>query len=210
MRKISKSNEPHELTSWKRKNPHARYDDLDKDSEGKSARQVINKQNIKDQFGLCAYCCKRIDESNSMNEHIEPRSKNHQKELDFFNIVASCTTRKQCDAAHDNQDLPLTPLMAECETELQFFLSGDVKGKTERAKIIIDVLQLQNNKSLKESRKRAIDAMLYTQGVPPNDFPLLEDDDLLNIMIEDLKQPKNTLLEPFSPVLINILQHLHT
>lgn len=138
MRKISKTEEPPELVQWKRKNPKLhRYDDLNrnKSNEGKIARQKINERNIEDQFGLCAYCCKRIDESNSMNEHLVPRSKNHQKELDFNNIVASCDTKNQCDKAHDNQDLPLTPLMAECEIELQFFLSGDVKGKTDRASI---------------------------------------------------------------------------
>lgn len=204
MRKVSKSEEPLELTQWKKKNPKLhRYQDLDG-----TARQAINKQNIKDQFGLCAYCCKRIDESNSMNEHLVPRDKDHNKELEFSNIVASCTTKKQCDNAHKSQDLPLTPLMDECETELQFLISGDVQGKTDRAKVTINVLQLQDNKGLKESRKRTIDALLYTQGVPPDDLPLLEDDDLICLMLEDLKQPKAELLEPFSPVLINILQQM--
>ena len=210
MRKISKSNEPPELIQWKRKNPHARYDDLDKNSEGKTARQAINKQNIKDQFGLCAYCCKRIDASNSMNEHLEPRSKNHQKELDFSNIVASCTTRNQCDDAHKSQDLPLTPLMAECEIELKFSIKGDVKGETDRAKTAIKVLQLQENKGLRELRIRGIEAMLYKEGIEPDDLQF-EDDELLSIMLEDLKQPKAGLLEEFSPVLINILQqYFHT
>jgi uncharacterized protein (TIGR02646 family) len=209
MRKISKTEEPPEpleLTQWKRNNTKLhRYDDLDKSDEGKAARQKINERNIEEQFGLCAYCCKRIDKSNSMNEHLEPRSKNHQKELDFSNIVASCTTRNQCDDTHKSQDLPLTPLMPECETELQFFLSGDVKGKTARATTTIEVLRL-DNRSLKETRKQLIAEMLICQGVPPDDLPFLEDDMLLSIMLEDLKQPKENLLEPFSPVLVNVLQ----
>jgi uncharacterized protein (TIGR02646 family) len=136
MRKINKSEEPPELTQWKRKNPKLhRYEDLYKSEEGKAASAKIKEKNIAEQFGLCAYCCKRIDESNSMNEHLIPRDKDHKKELDFTNIVASCTTRNQCDDAHKSQNLPLTPLMAECEIELQFFLSGDVKGKTDRASI---------------------------------------------------------------------------
>ncbi len=206
MRKISKSEEPPELMQWKKKNPKLqRYDDLDKSNEGKTARQKINERNIKDQFGLCAYCCKRIDENNSMNEHLEPRSKNHSKELDFTNIVASCTTKNQCDNAHKSQDLPLTPLMAECETELQFLLSGDVKGKTERAITTISVLQL-DNRALKSVRKQAIDGILFTQGMPPDDLINLEEDGVLNLMLDDLKQPKAALLEPFSPVLVNVLQ----
>jgi len=206
MRKISKSEEPLELAQWKRKNPKLhRYDDLDNSDDGKTARQKINERNIEDQLGLCAYCCKRIDVNNSMNEHLIPRDKDHTKELDFSNILASCTTKKQCDNAHKSQDLPLTPLMPECETELQFFLSGDVKGKTARATTTIEVLRL-DNRSLKETRKQLIAEILICQGVPPDDLPFLEDDMLLSIMLEDLKQPKENLLEPFSPVLANILR----
>jgi uncharacterized protein (TIGR02646 family) len=206
MRKISKSEEPLELSLWKRKNPKLhRYDDLDKTTEGIAARQAINSQNIKDQFGLCAYCCKRIDENNGMNEHLIPRDKNHGKELDFANIVASCTTKKQCDDAHKSQDLPLTPLMPECEAELQFLLSGGVKGKTAKAATTIEVLQLDNQK-LRQLRKQSIDSLLFGLGVPPDNLPCLEDDDLLNLMLEDLKQPKTGLLEPFSPILINVLK----
>jgi uncharacterized protein (TIGR02646 family) len=212
MRKISKSNEPLELSKWKRANPKLhRYDDLDKNPEGKAARQKINEQNIKDQFGLCAYCCKGIDENDSMNEHLIPRDKDHSKELDFSNIVASCTTKKQCDNAHKNQDLPLTPLMDECETELQFFTSGEVKGQTERAITTIEVLQL-NHQKLIDTRKQIIDAVIFD---PPG-FRLneLEDEELLSIVesseleniMADLKQPKAGLLEEFSPVLVNVLQ----
>jgi uncharacterized protein (TIGR02646 family) len=209
MRKINKTEEPPELTQWKRKNPKLhRYDDLDKSDEGKTARQKINERNIEDQFGLCAYCCKRIDNSNSVNEHLEPRDKNHQKELDFNNIVASCDTKNQCDAAHKSQDLPLTPLMDECETELQFFLSGEVKGKadSDSATKTINILQL-NNRALKSIRKQAIEGMLFSQGVPPDDLIILEDDALIQIMLEDLKQPKLGMLEEFSPVLVNVLEH---
>lgn len=213
MRKISKSEEPPELTLWKRTNSKLhRYNDLNKDEVGITARQAINKKNIKDQFGLCAYCCNRIDVNNSMNEHLIPRDKDHTKELDFSNIVASCTTKKQCDDAHKNQYLPLTPLMFECERELQFFLYGDVQGKTERAITTIQVLQLQENKGLREKRKRAISDMLFEENIDPNDLMNIEDDDLLKELLSDpinnLTTPKAGLLEPFSPVLINVLQHL--
>lgn len=210
MRKISKINEPPELTQWKRKNPKLhRYEDLyksDKSEQGKIVAEKINEKNIADQFGLCAYCCKQIDKSNSMNEHLIPRDKDHTKELDFSNIVASCTTRNQCDNAHKSQDLPLTPLMPECEAELRFSLSGGVEGKTTRAETTIEVLQL-DNRSLKEIRKQLIAEMLICQGVPPDNLPFLEDEELLNMMIEDLKQPKQGLLDAFSPVLVNVLQH---
>ena len=66
MRKITKEQEPQELTAWKTKNPNGRYGDL-----SHQERQAIRQATYKEQFGLCAYCCKRIDETKSINEHIE-------------------------------------------------------------------------------------------------------------------------------------------
>ena len=145
---------------------------------------------------------------NSMNEHVEARSIAHEKELDFSNIVASCTTPRQCDAAHKAQPLPLTPLMNECETELKFYLSGKVKGLTNRAEQSIEVLNL-NQKSLKECRKQAVHALLYTHGTSPKDVVLL-DDELISIALEELKlSDKDGCLSPYSPVLVNILDSLY-
>jgi len=207
MRKISKSNEPDKLTNWKRKNKKSRYADLDKNSKGIEARKAINQQNIIDQLGLCAYCCKRITEENSVNEHLIPRNKDHCLELDFENIVASCDTPKQCDKAHKSQRLALTPLMFECETELKFFLSGKVEGKTDRANEIITILNL-NNRILQNTRKQFIYNLLITQ---PEDLLNLKDNEELNSLITGFQTPKDDLLFPFSPVLINFLQsHLTT
>lgn len=206
MRKINKSYEPVELTNWKRKNPHARYADLQNDAEGIAARQAINRQNIADQYGLCAYCCKRINENNSLNEHLVPRDKDHLKELDFNNIVASCNTSKQCDDAHKSQFLPLTPLMPECEEELKFCLSGKVEGKTDRANSSIKILNLNNN-SLRQIRKQLIEVLIFTQGYEDSSKLTIEKDEVLSLFIEELQQPQENRLEPFSPALTNILRN---
>ncbi len=207
MKKIDKHCEPKTLNDWKRKNPTKyRYEDL-----SYRERQAINQACIEEQYALCAYCCKLITEETSHNEHVESRSSAPQRELDFANMVASCNTQKQCGLAHGHQPLPLTPLMPECETELKFYLSGRVKGLTERAKKSIQVLNLGdqegNNRSLIEMRKQMIDSLIYQQGESPDELDVLEDE-LLAILIEDLSQPKNGKLSPFSPVLINILKDL--
>ena len=172
MRKITKGIEPAELTSWKRKNSHGRYDNLSHVERG-----AINETTRKEQFGLCAYCCKAIDDHNSMNEHLEARRLAPHRSLDFNNIVASCTTPNQCDKAHGSQPLPLTPLMDECETELEFNFSGNVESLTDRAKQAIDVLNL-NNQSLIAKRKQQIKTLV----IPP--------DTIESILFWDLKQLK--------------------
>ena len=120
MRKIDKGYEPERLTQWKRQHPQGRYDQLN-DLE----RQDIRIACTKEQFYLCAYCCQTISgtSADTMNEHVEARRLAPSRSLDFSNIVASCTTPQQCDAAHGSQALPLTPLMDECETELKFKIS---------------------------------------------------------------------------------------
>lgn len=198
MRKITKGLEPPELTTWKRKNPHGQYTNL-----SHIERQAINEAARSEQFGLCAYCCKKIDAQKSHNEHIEARHLAPNRQLDFDNIVASCNTRKQCGEAHDSLPLPLTPLMVECETELKFYLSGKVVGITERAENSIAVLCL-DSRAIQEERKQMVDNLIFPDKA--DDLRLLGDD-LLAVLVEDFQQPDaEGHFLPYSPVLVNIIR----
>lgn len=197
MRKITKGLEPPELTKWKRQNVSRLYTNL-----SHIERQAINQATRAEQFGLCAYCCKQINASNSINEHIEARATAPNRQLDFKNIVASCDTRGRCDAAHGSQALPLTPLMAECETELRFRESGKVEGKTPRAIETIRVLGL-DTRAIRAERKQMIDTLILPENF--NDLQSI-DDELLKELLDDLQQPKYGQLQAYSPVLINILK----
>jgi len=204
MRKLSKGIEPTNFTRWKAKHPNSNYNDL-----SHIERQEISLACLKEQFYLCAYCCQGITDKNNMNEHVEARNIAPNRSLDFSNIVASCNTSKQCDSAHGSQSLPLTPLMAECETELKFMISGRVKGLTPRAKESIRVLNLgdkeQNNRSLIEKRKKLSHELLFINGIDPSAG--LDDEQLINMVITDINQPKAGKLEAFSPVVANILRN---
>jgi uncharacterized protein (TIGR02646 family) len=209
MRTISKGAEPCCLTAWKRRNSHGAYDDLDKTEEGKVVRAKIRDYALNEQFYLCAYCCQQIKEINAChNEHLEAQKLNPKRTLDFSNIVASCNTPNQCGDAHKSQHLPLTPLMTECETELRFKISGRVEGLSDRAGVTIRVLNLgdheTNNRALIEKRKQLSNALLWANHINPDDG--LEDDEILNILISDLSQPQQDHMEPFTPVVINILR----
>lgn len=206
MRKIEKGAEPEALTEFKRKNPRAIYKDIN-DELRKSIREAC----VKEQFYLCAYCCKQITSSNlsSVNEHLKPRNTHQNLSLEFNNLVASCKTPKQCDAAHGSQELPLTPLMPACETDLIFKLSGRVEGKTPAAQETIKILNLgkneTSNRKLVEQRKNFLDAFLLKQGT--NSFNLaIEDEEILILMLEELEQPVNGKLEPFAPVIANAIK----
>lgn len=206
MRKIEKGVEPQSLTGFKKTHPSARYKDAPH-----YVRQDIRQACVEEQFYLCAYCCKAItsDSKKSVNEHIVPRESAHNLELDFNNLVASCTTKGQCDDAHGRQFLPLTPLKSECEQDLAFKLSGRVEGKTEDARTSIKVLNLgdteQNNRALVEARKQIINSLIFTHGVDLTDP--VEDDELLQSIIDDILQPDNEGKSlAYAPVVVNILR----
>ena len=199
MRKIDKQAgfEPASLRQFKRRNNQNNYNNLNS-----KIKQDIRLACTTEQFYLCAYCCKPIsgDSRDTMNEHVEARRIAPNRSLDYTNIVASCTTPNQCDDAHGSQPLPLTPFDAECETDLVFKLSGRVTGLTDDAKETIRVLNL-DNKSLIEQRRMLINTMLFTYGEDA-----IEDDDLINIIIDELAEPKKGKLDAFSPVIVNALK----
>lgn len=204
MQKINKGQEPISLTVFRRNNPTARYPDL-----SRQERQDIRNACAKEQYYLCAYCCKKIsgESHDTVNEHIVPQDSAPNRTLVFDNLVASCTTQKQCDDAHGSQSLPLTPLMDECETEFAFKINGRVEGLTLRANDSIQILNLganeRDNKKLVETRKQLVDALLFSYEVRSDD---LVDDELLQIILADIQQPIDGKLLPYAPVIANILK----
>ena len=205
MQTIHKGAEPSSLAAWKLSNPHGCYDDLTGD-----IRRTIRQHALEEQFYLCAYCCQQIrDTSTCHNEHVEAQAQNLNRSLDFTNIVASCNTPRQCGTAHKSKNLPLTPLLPECETELRFKISGRVEGLSDRAIEAIHVLNLgdheKNNRALIEKRKQLSNVLLLrhygdlSQG-------LEEDEEVLLLLIEELIQPQQGKLEPFAPVVVNIVR----
>lgn len=205
MKKINKRVEPTALTRWKSSNPGSHYVDLDA-----AHRAVIRHACASEQFYLCAYCCQTVSGENSdtTNEHLLPRHSHPHLGLDFNNIVASCTTDGQCDKAHGRQAIALTPLMSECEVELRFMVSGRVEGLTDRAKNMIRVLNLgdheRNNRLLIEKRKTLSHALMAVDGLDP--YSPFEDDELLQSLIDDLSKPVDGKLQPFAPVVCNIIR----
>ena len=139
MREINKGTEPLILTNWRRANPGSSYSDVTP-----GVREGIRTACADEQFYLCAYCGQKISgtSADTVNEHVEAQRIAPTRTVDFSNIVASCNTKKQCDSAHGSQQLPLTPLMGKCETELSYGIDGCVAGLTDRAKTTIEVLNL--------------------------------------------------------------------
>ncbi|EJN35161.1 TIGR02646 family protein [Pseudomonas sp. GM78] len=204
MRKIDKGKEPGSLTSFKRSNRTLAYRDLPPQE-----RQSIRSSCISEQYGLCAYCCQSITVDNAHNEHLEAQDSAPNRTLEFSNIVASCQRPQQCGHGRKTRQLPLTPLMAECETELKFYLSGLVEGQTERARVSIEALNL-GNRGLVGARKQMLDLLMFNLSNQPAELQF-EEEETLAMFLDDLKTPDPAQrLQPFSPVLVNVIHHLLT
>lgn len=200
MRKINKGTEPLSFKNYKRRNSKQQYGEF-KDT---IVKQDICQACAIEQYFLCAYCCKAISgclDKDTMNEHIQPRHYFPQLSMDFNNIVASCTTQGQCDSTKGSQILHLTPLMDECETELAFRLTGEVYGKTERAKDAIEILKL-NNPKLCENRKRAIEGVLWNIHARS-----VENDELLADVIDEICMiDENGKMKAFAPIIVKVIR----
>jgi len=209
VRKIDKEVEPATLALWKRQNRTLRYKDLPPQES-----RAIRSSCITEQYGLCAYCCQSITLDDAHNEHVEAQDRAPNRTLDYSNIVASCNRKHQCGHGRGTHQLPLTPLMVECETELKFYLSGLVTGHTERARVSIETLNLghteESNRGLVGRRKAMVDTLIYGQELRPEDLQH-EDEELLGLLLEVFQTPEaGKPLQPFSPVLANVIRHFLT
>lgn len=120
----------------------------------------LREQLYQEQDGLCCYCCQKLKFEWSHIEHIQSRKDHPSKCFDYNNLLLSCSTPKQCDNAKGNQELPLTPLMNECENEIQINLAGELISDSLRGKESVEILKL-NNRQIRNWRKSLIDMISF-------------------------------------------------
>lgn len=108
---IKKSKEPNSLTEYK-KQSNSYYDGCDKAD--------IKKSLLKEQGYLCAYCMKRISETDMTIEHYKTQSSISEKEaLNYNNMLGVCLGNRgagrknyfTCDAHRENDSITINPLL---------------------------------------------------------------------------------------------------
>lgn len=156
--------EPEFWSTFRKKHPGIQYDDLQNSEEGRNVRRAIRKYNIDQQYGLCAYCCKRIDVEDSLNEHIKPRGNSAYSNLtmEYSNLIASCNSEGEaatCSACKKNQydEKFISPLDKECEDYFDFYDNGEMVSDSPRGEYTINVLNL-NSYRLRQARKAQLKA----------------------------------------------------
>jgi hypothetical protein len=99
--------------------------------------------------------------------------------------------------------------MDECETELQFMISGRVRGLSQRAIDAIKTLNLgdseKSNRGLVEKRKHLARAIFFKASIDPEEE--IEDEEILEMLLEEIQTPQGERLDSFAPVAANIIRN---
>lgn len=147
MKKVNRETEPDFWIEYKSLHPNHCYMDLDKSIQGRQARQDLRNFLLQSQFGLCAYCCRRIGIEDSLNEHIKPQAKYPKQTMDYENIIVSCRSEGSTPTCGSNkaneydEALFVSPL-EECEGHFIFYPNGQIEGIGERGQYTCDLLNL--------------------------------------------------------------------
>lgn len=168
---INKSSEPQELAAYKEKMENVgyvlRYEDLQNPE-----KETVLKSLIAEQGGLCAYCMCRIPEKENGKgayiEHIVPKSKNRNLDLEYRNMLAVCSGNrsmknnrdKSCDASRGDKDLTLNPCKADTLANIYYSNDGSIhSSNSKEEEELNDVLHLNSARDLVHLRRSALDAL---------------------------------------------------
>lgn len=166
MKHIVKDDEPAELQAWKaqaNEDWRPTYDDLRGDE-----KTAVKNSLMVEQGYICCYCERRLLDSDSHIEHLQPQSDPVVDPLDYGNMLCSCQVQvkkgepRHCGNLKGENLLAITPLVDNCEEQFAFTHDGQIQPFPENngaAEETITVLGL-NIPKLNDLRKSAIEPFL--------------------------------------------------
>jgi len=124
---IRKQSEPHRWTLY-RKTAGATY----------QSQSYLSASLLEEQGYICAYCMRRIPCKDSLSnenhhiEHIKPRSKYPENQLDYNNMVIVCPghmgDKDHCDRSKGDKEMNLSPLNSSVIQTISYENNGIIKS----------------------------------------------------------------------------------
>lgn len=205
MRKINKSYPPRDFENFKQNFKKKEGRDATFNDLLGAEKRKLKEELIQEQYGLCCYCMKKIDWYNSHVEHFIPRSLCHDKEMDYYNLLASCNgyKEKEENCGHKKEDwysesLTVSPMSDECEKVFKFSPDGRIFSDAMKGKETIRNLEL-DNELLRRARKTAI----FISGF----FDDALDEDRRKELIEEYNTPIDGELPAFCKAVTYCLEN---
>lgn len=156
MRNITKSDAPKFWLKLIKKNPHLRYTELE--PHYKQQKTLLKETILRgEQFYLCCYCCKIIDESCSHIEHFRSRDRCPQLEMKYENMLISCSGNT-CGMKKGNQDFSSSMTYSSWEHRFEYSVDGHILPRADDSEAgeAIDILNL-NDRILVQLRRAVYD-----------------------------------------------------
>lgn len=243
MKFIDKKSSPEEFEKWKARK-HCTKPELEAlESKGKlvrkkaaiwknftkktGVRNIVKTSLTEEQGYICCYCLERIEiDEKTTTEHIKSRSNYPSEMFDYdTNMLACCdggegerrlenAVPKYCGASKRDLDIPINPLMADCEIFFKYQIgTGEIlsqKDSDGQIQSMIDKTLNLNNSVLLNRRKAEIDGFIYQDGVSE---PFISEQDAEQLLAvfksnnDDLKND-NRMFDPYCMWIINALEQV--
>lgn len=163
MIELKHTNEPTELSEYRRRNPASTWDDPAFNAIKPIVRQHLNME----QERLCVYCEKTLHDDEGHIEHIKSKGLNPNLTFVYDNLSRSCDGSGHCGHHKKRQILPIEPRTG-CN---RYFILQALDGKlspapglqrtdTQNAAETLRILGL-NTPGLARRRKSFIDSIRY-------------------------------------------------
>jgi len=167
--KITKSNPPDYFERAKQKVERPLQSDAWKDRHINGIRKALREHILlEEQFILCAYCEKEIDETSEKSniDHFKTRHLFPKLTLDYNNLLVSCNSVGRCSNYKDQNirladyNKIINPVLDNPNDFFNYHLTGEIYPKhslspsdKERAESTLEFFQL-NHRGLTEERKK--------------------------------------------------------
>lgn len=211
MRRIIKGAEPDIFGDWKslaNENWTPTFNNLQNPEKA-----VLQDALIREQGGLCCYCGRAINCSDSHIEHFRPQEHFPELALDFSNLFASCIRQQKpdnpihcghCKGKWFDEALAISPLHPDCEQRFSYDDNGEIvptDGDDRAAKTMILELNL-GAIYLRNRRAEALAGMFDTA------FLESATTDELQAIADAYEARDREDLQPFAQVVFRYAQQL--
>jgi len=183
MKYIIKQVEPDSFSAWKaleNEDWQPNFDNLQSPEKGNLKNSLLSEQGY-----LCCYCNAQVSAINSHIEHFKPQCDYPDLDLNYQNLLVSCSVKKQCGDAKGNwfdSQQTMSPLSADCEQKLRYTDDGHIFPFIDQGSDVYAFINKLNldDAILVKKRREAIKGWL-------------SDDFIVDATIEDLLKIKNSL-----------------
>ena len=210
MRTIHKLEEPDSFKQWK--SPGQKYQDL---AGNRPVYEEVVSSLEKEQGGICCYCENELRKDSQHIEHLKPRSKFPNLDLEYSNLLLSCGNPQnsnpdpRCGVKKDDwYDVKLfvPPLDPNSEKKFTYTQDGRVEPASSldlAAEQTIEVLNL-NQKKLRETRKQLLFSILQIHPNQEMSAEVLESEEINHFVLDYLKPDPEGRLKKFPSALRSV------